>query len=209
MPTPSKPRIAPHDIGALLRASRDEYAALAAQQGLFLKIDVPEAPLWGLTDADQLIRIVGNLVNNAIKFTTSGGVTLSARLAPDGRIVVRVSDTGPGIPAHERERVFEEFYQIGNPSRDRAQGLGLGLAIVRRTADLLKIELQAGERAGPRHPLRTPARSRRCRRTTSSPQPPNARRDPSTARAWPCCWSTTRPRCCRRCAPTCTSWAGR
>ncbi|RZL90207.1 MAG: response regulator [Variovorax sp.] len=141
-------RIAPHDIGALLRASRDEYAALAAQQGLFLKIDVPEAPLWGLTDADQLIRIVGNLMNNAIKFTISGGVTLAARLEPGGRILVRVSDTGPGIPAQERDRVFEEFYQIGNPSRDRAQGLGLGLAIVRRTADLLKIELKLESEPG-------------------------------------------------------------
>ncbi|VTU30323.1 Aerobic respiration control sensor protein ArcB [Variovorax sp. SRS16] len=135
-------RLAPHDIGAVLRASRDEYAALAAQQGLFLKIAVPEAPLWGLTDGDQLIRIVGNLVNNAIKFTSIGGVTLSAQRGTAGDVVVRVSDTGPGIPAHERERVFEEFYQIGNPSRDRTQGLGLGLAIVRRTAALLNITLK-------------------------------------------------------------------
>jgi signal transduction histidine kinase/ActR/RegA family two-component response regulator len=134
-------RFAPHDIGAVLRASRDEYAALAAQQGLFLKVAAPETPLWGLTDADQLIRIVGNLVNNAIKFTARGGVTLSAEAAADGRVLVRVSDTGPGIPESERERVFEEFYQIGNPSRDRSQGLGLGLAIVRRTAELLKIEI--------------------------------------------------------------------
>lgn len=134
-------RFAPHDIGAVLRASRDEYAALAAQQGLFLEVAVPETPLWGLTDADQLIRIVGNLVNNAIKFTSRGGVTLSAEAAADGRVLVRVSDTGPGIPENERERVFEEFYQIGNPSRDRSQGLGLGLAIVRRTAELLKIEI--------------------------------------------------------------------
>jgi signal transduction histidine kinase/ActR/RegA family two-component response regulator len=134
-------RFAPHDISAVLRASRDEYAALAAQQGLFLKVTVPQTPLWGLTDADQLIRIVGNLVNNAIKFTSRGGVTLSAEAAADGRVLVRVSDTGPGIPESERERVFEEFYQIGNPSRDRSQGLGLGLAIVRRTAELLKIEI--------------------------------------------------------------------
>ncbi len=141
-------RFAPHDIGAVLRASRDEYAALAAQQGLFMKVELPEQPLWGLTDGDQLIRIVGNLVNNAIKFTASGGVTLSAKAGPDGRVVVRVSDTGPGIPEHERERVFEEFYQIGNPSRDRTQGLGLGLAIVRRTADLLKIELRLDSEPG-------------------------------------------------------------
>jgi signal transduction histidine kinase/ActR/RegA family two-component response regulator len=141
-------KFAPHDIGAVLRVSRDEYAALAAQQGLFMKVLVPDEPLWGLTDGDQLMRIVGNLVNNAIKFTTSGGVTLSAQPGPDGRVVVRVSDSGPGIPENECERVFEEFYQIGNPSRDRAQGLGLGLAIVRRTADLLKIELKLDSEPG-------------------------------------------------------------
>jgi signal transduction histidine kinase/ActR/RegA family two-component response regulator len=141
-------KFAPHDIGAVLRASRDEYAALAAQQGLFMKVVVPEEPLWGLTDGDQLIRIVGNLVNNAIKFTSTGGVTLSAQPGESGQVVLRVSDTGPGIPENERERVFEEFYQIGNPSRDRAQGLGLGLAIVRRTADLLKIELKLDSEPG-------------------------------------------------------------
>ena len=134
-------RLAPHDIGAVLRASRDEYAALAAQQGLFLKVAAPEEPLWGQTDGDQLIRIIGNLVNNAIKFTQTGGVTLSAEAADGGQILLQVSDTGPGIPEAERERVFEEFYQIGNPSRDRAQGLGLGLAIVQRTAALLGIGL--------------------------------------------------------------------
>ncbi|OUM00262.1 hypothetical protein A8M77_22335 [Variovorax sp. JS1663] len=141
-------KFSPHDIGAVLRASRDEYAALAGQQGLFLKVVAPETPLWGLTDADQLIRIVGNLVNNAIKFTARGGVTLSAEAGADGRVLVRVSDTGPGIPEQERERVFEEFYQIGNPSRDRSQGLGLGLAIVRRTAELLKIEIGLESESG-------------------------------------------------------------
>jgi signal transduction histidine kinase/ActR/RegA family two-component response regulator len=141
-------KMAPHDIGAVLRASRDEYAALAAQQGLYLKLEVPDEPLWGLTDGDQLIRIIGNLVNNAMKFTTAGGVTLSARRMPAGTVVVKVSDTGPGIPEGERERVFEEFYQIGNPSRDRAQGLGLGLAIVQRTAKLLDITLRLDSEPG-------------------------------------------------------------
>ncbi|MGJ7511901.1 ATP-binding protein [Variovorax sp. GT1P44] len=141
-------KLAPTDIGAMLRASRDEYAALAAQQGLFLKVVAPEAPLWALTDADQFIRIIGNLINNAIKFTTQGGVTLSARQAPSGEIVVQVADTGPGIAEQERERVFEEFYQVGKPSRDRAQGLGLGLAIVKRTAALLNIVLKLDSTLG-------------------------------------------------------------
>ncbi len=138
----------PHDIGTVLEAVRDEYAALAAQHGLSLDVDLPEAPLWVLTDADQLLRILGNLVDNALKFTQAGGVVLSARGVATGRVLVCVSDTGPGIALAERERVFEEFYQVGNASRDRAQGLGLGLAIVKRTSALLDIPLQLISEAG-------------------------------------------------------------
>ena len=138
----------PHDIGTVLEAVRDEYAALAAQHGLSLDVALPEAPLWVLTDADQLLRILGNLVDNALKFTQAGGVVLSARGLAAGRVLVCVSDTGPGIALAERERVFEEFYQVGNASRDRSQGLGLGLAIVKRTAALLGIPIRLISEAG-------------------------------------------------------------
>ncbi|MET0195371.1 MAG: ATP-binding protein [Hyphomicrobiaceae bacterium] len=137
-----EPRLAAHDIGTLLRAVHDEYAALAAQQSLQLGIDLPDETLWCLTDSDQLMRILGNLVSNAIKFTDRGSVTLSARRGPRGHVLVQVADTGSGIPPDQRERVFEEFYQLDNTPHDRAQGLGLGLAIVRRTAALLKHKLR-------------------------------------------------------------------
>jgi Signal transduction histidine kinase len=67
-------------------------------------------------------------------------VRVTARVV-DGRCTVAVSDTGIGIAAAERERVFEEFYQVGNPERDRRKGLGLGLPIVRRHAELLGLEV--------------------------------------------------------------------
>ncbi len=134
--------LTPHDIGAVLGAVREEYAALAAQRGLSLLVDVAAAPPWVLTDADQLLRILGNLVDNALKFTREGGVVLSAQAAATGRVRVCVSDTGPGILPADHERVFEEFYQAGQVSRDRSQGLGLGLAIVKRTAALLDIPIR-------------------------------------------------------------------
>jgi signal transduction histidine kinase/ActR/RegA family two-component response regulator len=140
--------LAAHDIGALLRAVRDEYLALATQQGLGLELRLPDEPLWGRTDGDQLMRILGNLMSNAIKFTRRGGITLSAQREPDGRLQIEVADTGTGIPADQRERVFEEFYQLGNRSRDRSQGLGLGLAIVRRTAALLKLDVALDSEPG-------------------------------------------------------------
>jgi signal transduction histidine kinase/CheY-like chemotaxis protein len=145
-------RMAPHNVRDLLAAVRDEYAALASQRGLCLRVEVDEIAsqggLWVTTDADQLLRILGNLVDNAIKFTREGTVSLSAVPDGSGRVLVRVIDTGPGIAECERERVFEEFYQVGNPSRDRSQGLGLGLAIVQRTAVLLGASLSLVSQPG-------------------------------------------------------------
>ena len=136
-----KMHVVPHDLGILLTAVRDEYAALAAERELALELVLDETPPWALTDADQLMRILGNLVDNALKFTGHGKVQLSARRESDLVVLVSVSDTGSGISAADRERVFDEFYQVGNPSRDRSKGLGLGLAIVRRTAALLDMPL--------------------------------------------------------------------
>jgi signal transduction histidine kinase/FixJ family two-component response regulator len=167
--------LAPHDVGGLLEAVHDEFAALAAQRGLSLQVlrdGADTFPLWVLTDADQLLRVLGNLVDNAIKFTREGGVTLSAHRGHD-QVRVRVSDTGPGIAETEQERVFEEFYQVGNPSRDRSQGLGLGLAIVRRTTVLLKaaLTLTSEDGRGTVFELSLPAAA--APRPGLAPQPPN------------------------------------
>jgi signal transduction histidine kinase len=134
-------RMAAHDVAAILTAVRDEYAALAAQRGLAFELTLAHDLPAVLTDSDQLMRILGNLVDNAIKFTREGHVRLSAGPDASDRVLIQVSDTGPGITAGEHEHVFEEFYQVGNASRDRSKGLGLGLAIVRRTAALLEIQL--------------------------------------------------------------------
>jgi len=144
-------RMASHDVGLLLSAIRDEFAALAAQRGLTLQLELPVEEgrgTWAVTDSDQLMRVLGNLVDNALKFTLQGGVVLSARRAAGDRVRISVRDTGPGIEDAESERVFEEFYQVGNPSRDRSQGLGLGLAIVKRTAVLLGATLSLESRPG-------------------------------------------------------------
>ena len=151
-----QPKLRATDLGALLASVREEFAALAAQKGLALTLDVSTtttttaALAW--TDTDLLRRILNNLVGNALKFSHTGGVTLGAVRVPEGDARsawrVFVSDTGPGIAASEQERVFEEFYQIGNLSRDRSKGLGLGLSIVKRTAALLGAPLQLRSRTG-------------------------------------------------------------
>jgi len=94
-----------------------------------------------LTDQVLLERILRNLLDNAVKYTDAGSIRLQAR--PDGdTFVVTIADSGRGIPEDEQERVFDEFYQVDNPERDRTRGLGLGLAIVRRIANLLQLRLE-------------------------------------------------------------------
>ncbi len=141
-------RIEAVDVAALLEAVCDEFKPVAAQAGLALAVELPAAAaLWIATDADLMKRVLGNLLSNALKFTTVGGVSLSAR-CDAGRVLISVADTGPGIALAEQERVFEEFYQIGNASRDRTLGLGLGLSIVRRSAELLGVGLRMNSAPG-------------------------------------------------------------
>lgn len=125
-------------LKALIERIEADYRPLANGKGL--EFHVAAAELLVETDPVLLERLVRNLVDNAFKYTAAGNVSLGAE--PDaGMVRISVRDTGPGIPSAERERIFEEFYQIGNPERDRVQGLGLGLAIVQRISQLLGLEL--------------------------------------------------------------------
>jgi CheY-like chemotaxis protein/anti-sigma regulatory factor (Ser/Thr protein kinase) len=99
------------------------------------------------TDPVLLGRMLRNLVDNAVKYTSHGHVLVDLRVE-DGALRVAVQDSGEGIPPQERERIFEEFYQIGNAERDRTRGLGLGLAIVKRIGALLGTEISLASEPG-------------------------------------------------------------
>ena len=104
-----------------------------------------------------LKRSLQNLVANALAYTERGGVLVTARIRNDV-LLLDVWDTGAGIAAAHLPRIFDEFYQIGNVSRDRRKGMGLGLAIVRRLVDLLGHPLEVTSRVdrGTRFRLRLP-----------------------------------------------------
>jgi two-component system, sensor histidine kinase len=137
-----------------------EYERPAAQKGLSLKQDL--SPIRLLGDPVAIGRIVRNLVDNAIKYTESGEVRVAMHLEyPDQKpvAVLSVTDTGKGIPAAEQSRVFEEFYQLDNPGRDRSRGVGLGLAIVQRLCELIgaTVSVESGVGNGTCFSVRMPA----------------------------------------------------
>jgi signal transduction histidine kinase/CheY-like chemotaxis protein len=132
-------------IGTLLERICRDHEAEATAKGLSLVW----AQSTAVVDCDPVLleRILRNLVANAVRYTNHGRVLLGCR-RKGAMISVQVLDTGPGIPPDQRDRVFQEYYQLGNPERDRAKGLGLGLAIVRRLVDLLGCEITLRSRAG-------------------------------------------------------------
>jgi CheY-like chemotaxis protein len=91
--------------------------------------------------------VLGNLVANAIRYTRTGGVLVGCRQR-GGQLVIAVWDTGIGIARDQQQRIYEEFFQLGNPERDRKNGLGLGLPIARRMARLLDAEIELRSEPG-------------------------------------------------------------
>lgn len=118
----------------LLEAVTNHEMESARHKGLRLRIRPTDASVW--TDPVLLEQILRNLVGNAIRHTTQGGVLVGMRRRGN-TWVLQVWDSGPGIEPADQQRIFEAFVQLANPARERSQGLGLGLAIVQRAATLL------------------------------------------------------------------------
>jgi signal transduction histidine kinase/CheY-like chemotaxis protein len=140
------------DLGGLLDDAVRLWTDKAREKGLDLVIDRGGAPGRILEDGPRLRQIVFNLLSNAIKFTEAGSVHLSAGVEPaeaGERLVLRVADTGIGIPADQLDAVFESFQQVEGGVTRRFEGTGLGLAISRRLAEAmggtLGVKSQIGE----------------------------------------------------------------
>ena len=122
-----------------------QYSGQAEQAGLGLRFSPGGKSV--ASDPQLLERILGNLIQNAIKYTERGGIVVVAR-STSTHVNVEVWDTGVGISEPDLPRVFEEFCQVGRNGRVRAQGLGMGLAIVKRLARLLGHRLSVRSRLG-------------------------------------------------------------
>ena len=126
----------PLSLQAFFDQLRSEFGPEAQRRGLQLRFHPTQ--LVVTSDAVALKRVLSNFISNALRYTSHGGVLIAARARQAGEAsetCIEVWDTGVGIPESALETIFEEFVQLGNSERKREQGLGLGLAIVRRLAN--------------------------------------------------------------------------
>ncbi len=137
--------VQPTSLPVVFRRLSSTFARQAEARGLALRFKPGNK--WVHADPALLERLVGNLIHNALKFTASGGVLILAR-GTGRQVCIEVWDTGCGINAHELTLVFDEFYQVGNQERDRAKGLGMGLAIVKRLSHLMQTQALVQSRPG-------------------------------------------------------------
>jgi len=136
-----KTHIVSFDLAELFNWLEQNFAGNAVGHGLSFRYFLPSRrPLIVRTDVGLLQSVMMNLVSNAIKYTSKGGVLVAARLRRD-HVLLQVWDTGCGIEDKDIGKIFDEFYQVGNPQRNREAGLGLGLSICQRAMSLLGGEI--------------------------------------------------------------------
>ncbi|HVJ55658.1 MAG TPA: ATP-binding protein [Aliidongia sp.] len=130
------------DLAEVVSAIHDLYQPLAEEKDIALLLETNgSAPIYG--DHDLLIEAIGNLVDNAVKFTPEGGKIRVILAERDGMPVIRIEDNGPGIAPEEREMVFTRFYRSGRTKG--TMGMGLGLSLVAAITRLHNISIDIGD----------------------------------------------------------------
>lgn len=150
-------QVRPVHMAEVLNALRIALGPVAAEKNLRLR--VRPTGLWVLSDPIVLQRMVMNLAHNALRYTDRGTVLVCCRQVNGGRQVrIDVLDSGIGISTEHQAEIFREFYQVGNSGRDRTHGLGLGLNIVERSAQLLghTVSLRSNVGCGTRFSITVP-----------------------------------------------------
>jgi signal transduction histidine kinase len=127
--------MAEYAIESVVETVRSATESLAQNKRLALTTEVAKSLPIGLGDEQRLTQVLLNLVGNAIKFTDTGEVRVTA-IAIDGHFNVSVSDTGPGIPAEHQTRIFDQFHQVDSSNTKAKGGTGLGLAIAKQIVEM-------------------------------------------------------------------------
>ncbi len=133
-------------LGELINKCTDQYSIQATTK--HLKLNVKNCNYYVYTDPVFLEQIISNLLSNAIRYTNEGQIDIYCSHKGDNCLQLHIDDTGIGISEKNRTEIFNEFYQLNNPERDRNKGLGLGLSIVKRITTLLNYQLNFTSKVG-------------------------------------------------------------
>ena len=115
----------------------ESLGSVAAEKLISFEIECPDVNLTAWADPDRIVEVLTNLIGNAIKFTpTNGKVTLCLKRNGNEWVKISVADTGPGIPSDEANRIFDKFYQVTQPEKQKAMGTGLGLSITKALVEM-------------------------------------------------------------------------
>ena len=163
------PKLSDFPVQQVLQRVETTFAGSAREKGLSFRVISSDA--WVRSDSILLERILLNLVSNAVRYTQHGGIVVGSRKR-EAWLRIEVWDTGPGIPADQQQKIFGEFYRVGETRQ--GTGLGLGLAIVDRLCGLLghRMELKSSVGKGSRFAVMVPSVQSAGRAVESVSVPP-------------------------------------
>jgi two-component system phosphate regulon sensor histidine kinase PhoR len=140
--------VQPTPVQAVIEGCMERHEQRAAAKELALEQSPPAEPVMALADEDALAEILDNLVDNAVKYTSSGGKVTLRWYANNGAAILEVADTGVGIPEKDLPRIFERFYRVDKARSRELGGTGLGLSIVKHLVQTLGGTVTASSRLG-------------------------------------------------------------
>lgn len=141
--------ISTYELKAILQEACSLFQSVAKNKNLYIKLNAPDDNIYVDSDNHLLSKIFNNLLNNALKFTSSGGVTINVDLEKSNRIVkVDVIDTGIGIPEKFYEQIFEPFRQASEGLSRTYSGTGLGLTLTKKFVELINGTLSVSSKVG-------------------------------------------------------------
>jgi signal transduction histidine kinase len=173
------------DLAEVVRTAVETARPLLDKMGHRLTVTLPEPPVALDGDPTRLAQVFANLLNNAAKYTDSGGQVRISAAREGGQAVVRVADDGIGIPADRLAGVFEMFHQVEGTAERSHKGLGVGLAVVKGLVELHGGRVEAASDGAPDHACRAaPDHARRAAPDHADADRLRAASDPRAARSY-------------------------
>ncbi len=151
------------DVASVVREITARYEKALKEKELRLSLDMPSEGVWVVSDRSKIERIFQNIFNNAVKFTSEGQITVKARRSADEKSIdLEIIDTGIGIQKDYLEAIFQPFHQFDSSLQRPFSGLGLGLTVARRMAELVQgtLAIESRPGAGTRVALKVPSLSK-------------------------------------------------